>query len=304
MKANRTLDVRVLTYEERLLIAPNYLDWSKVKLQNGDLLKEDVEQIDRESLPVLYREIGKVLSDKKVPYLSTQLTTADIAVLYGEEPNAVILDHIGLLKKEDGEDLQEIFSRGTIQTLSFPTRTDDYSHPAVFFIQLTVLPDDRERLQEIVAFWLSRRFSIPVMANGVRYLIQPATGRMRGLSQYFAVHRDFIPTEEIGGETVKLDLSFGPYVPWQMLVDDYLMDNPQCREIANYLITTAAVGVCSLTGHIDPIYWVDDEGEKWRVIGMDLHGTVMLSSYLKQDMSFDKQLPVVGVLSMGKLTRA
>jgi len=303
MKANRTLDVRILTYEERLLIAPNYLDWSKIKLQNNDLLKEDVEQIDKESLPVLYREIRKVLSEYKVPQLSTQLTSADIAVLYGEEPTAVIFDYIGLLKKEDGEALQDIFTRGTIQTLSFPMRTDDYDHPAVFFIQLSVLPDDRERLQEVVAFWMQRRIAVPATAKGIRYLVQPATGRMRGLCQYFAVHRDYIPTDEIGSETVKLDLSFGPYVPWQMLVDDYLLDNPQCREITNYLITTAAVGVCSLTGHIDPIYWVDDTGEKWRVIGMDLHGTVMLSSFLKQDMSFDKQLPVVAVLSTGKLTR-
>lgn len=285
--------IRLLTIEERIGLA---------------LMFESIEELHALCTPsiqaalldpVKVHRINELLTQYRIPVVSSELDDVQKeALATGKKPEIkrppIKLGYVGVLRAGQGQRLVELFNLGTLE------RHGASNQRPMIHVKLIVPEELGPELQQIHEEWFKTRISIPMECEHGNFWISPEfTQRGRNYQHYTAVQAiSAMPFQQLSS-TCEVGQGSGHLtsdlycVRWREVLDELVRKRPDLSFVHFMLyhflqpLHIQEIHKPQLKGKALGVRFKDQE---YRVVGITLHGTLLLTKQLDQGLYYDTTL--------------
>jgi len=287
-------EVRLLSLDERTLLALLYFQIPELT----EICKPDLAAAINDASKV--HRITQLLHEHHIPTLSTELSEDQaFALQTGVRPEGfkprIRLNYKGVLNDEDGERLEELFNEGSFVQLGQKTNRP------MSTCRLSVSKEHAKELESIHERWLENRICILVdSAKGQHWATPDTLHKGKNHQDYVVVASSHMGPPRHPAFRLPLDEkaviieNHKPPVSWRDTLDELTIVRPELgfvQTMLNHYLQPAHVQLMHNDQMAGKVLLLTYKGVTYRVIGISIQGTLMLTTHLNQGLVYESTLP-------------
>lgn len=275
-------DLRLLSLEERVMLALMFYEIP------------ELDELPPESVKAQAHAVEQWLDEHKVPTLSTGLTPEQAEALrtgVKPDPNKprLYLNYKSVLSEADGRRLEELLNIGEF------TQLGEKTNRPLSTYRLTVPDEFAAELQAIHERWLVSRICILLECPSGLFWLTPDTAHRNTNTQHYVV----VPSVQTDRIHSPVEHPEKGSASWREVLEDLIARRPDLgfvQLMLHHYLQPAHVQLLHNSQLNDHMLLMTHHGTTYRVIGISMQGTLMLTTKINQGLVYDVTMPFVDIV--------